>query len=88
MQSLHDLSLFLTKIIGAPHGDTLGHIIPKSNKSFNCIFNSCNFGVDIRYGILAIGSVPGFKSMVNSNYISGGKPGNSLGNTLANSDNT
>jgi hypothetical protein len=54
MQSLHDPSIFLKKIIGALHGDTLGHISPKYNNSFNYIFNCCNLGVDILYGILAI----------------------------------
>ena len=87
MKILHGLSFFFTNVTGAHHNDTLGCISPRSINS-NCIFNSCNSGVDIWYCILAIGFVPGFKSMVNSNYISGGKPGNSLGNTLANSDNT
>jgi hypothetical protein len=68
---------FLTKLIGATHGDTLGHISPKYNKYFNYIFNSCNSGVDIRYGFLEIGSVPVFKSIVNSNSLFGGTPNNS-----------
>ena len=88
MQILHDPSFFLTKIIGAPHGDTLGCISPKSNNSFNCIFNSCNLGVDIRYGVLEIGFVPSFRSIVNSNYLFEGKPGSSLGKTLENYDTT
>ena len=88
MQSLHNPSLFLTKIVGTPHDDTLGCISPKSNNSFNCIFNSCNLGVDIRYGVLEIGFVPSFRSIANSNYLFKGKPGSSLGKTLENYDTT
>jgi hypothetical protein len=67
MQSLHDSSIFLTKITGAPNDYTLGHISPKSSNSFNFIVNSFNSSVDIRYGILTIDYVPGFKSIASSN---------------------
>ena len=74
MQILHDLSLFPTKITGAPHSDMLGHIILKSNNSFNFIFNSCTLGVDIRYDNLEIGHLPGFISILNFDSLFGGKP--------------
>jgi hypothetical protein len=59
----------------------LNIIIPKSSNSFNCICNSQSFGTVIRYGVLEIGSAPGFSSIVKSSSLSGGNPGNSFGKT-------
>jgi hypothetical protein len=39
-KSLHDPSFFCMKITRAPQGDILGHITPRSNNSFSCMFNS------------------------------------------------
>jgi hypothetical protein len=76
------------KITGSPQDDTLGCKSPKSNNSFNFIFNYCSSGVDIQYGVISIGSVLGFNLIVNSNFLSGGKSGNSYRNTCANSHTT
>jgi hypothetical protein len=80
-------SFFLTKIIGAPQGETLGLINPKSSISFNCICNSQSFGVVILYSVLEIGFAPGFSSMEKSSSLLGGNLDNSFGKTSLNYDN-
>ena len=74
-------SFFFTKITSAPQGETLGLTSPKSSNSFNYICNSQSFGAIIQYGVLDIGSAPGFISIVKSSSLSGGNPGNSFGKT-------
>jgi len=83
LQSTHILcvpSFFSTKIIGAPHCEELGRINFLSSNSFNCFLSSSNSPTDILYGLLAVGVVPGKRSMMNSMSHSGGIPGRSSGN--------
>ena len=51
----------------------------------SCDDNSCISGGANRYDALAIGATPGTRSILNSNCLSGGIPGNSSGNTSVNS---
>ncbi|MCI28045.1 hypothetical protein A2U01_0049245, partial [Trifolium medium] len=51
-------SFYLTSNIGAPHGDTLGHMNFFSNSSSNCLFNSLSSAADILYGAIDTGLVP------------------------------
>src|SRR6185437_1969718 len=74
-------SFLSTKITGAHHGDELARINFLSNNSFNCFLSSSSSPADILYGLLAIGAVPGKRSMINSMSRSGGIPGKSSGNT-------
>src|SRR6185437_10681737 len=74
-------SFLSTKITGAPHGDDLARINFLSNNSFICFLSSSSSPVDNLYGLLAIGAVPGKRSMMNSMSRSGGIPGKSSGNT-------
>ena len=76
MHILIDPSFFFTKSTGAPHGETLGLMKPKSMSSWSCIFNSSNSFGAIRYGAFDTGAAPGSRSIVNSNCRSGGGPGN------------
>src|SRR6266487_136197 len=85
---MHNLilhSFFLTNNTGAPQGDTLGRINFFSNNSSSCFFNSFNSDVDIRYGAIDIGLVPGTKSILNSTSLSGGTLDTSSENTSKNS---
>ncbi|KAJ0470417.1 hypothetical protein HanIR_Chr14g0718601 [Helianthus annuus] len=67
--------------MGAPHGDELGWINPLSSNSCSCFLSSCiSVGASL-YGDLAIGDVPGTRSMRNSTCLSDGSPGSSSGNT-------
>jgi hypothetical protein len=54
---------------------------PASCNSINCFLSSFNSSIDILYGHLEIGSVPGKRSMINSTSLSDGIPGNSSGKT-------
>jgi len=68
------------KLTGALQGDTLRRISPRSNNSFSFTSNSFNSGINIRYLFLAIGSVPFFRTMINSILALGGPLRNSYGN--------
>ncbi|KAJ0439109.1 hypothetical protein HanHA300_Chr16g0621591 [Helianthus annuus] len=74
-------SFFFTNNTGAPHGETLGLMNPRSRSSCNCSFNSFNSNGAIRYGALEIGSAPGTRSIVNSTSRSGGNLRSSSGKT-------
>ena len=73
--------LFLTKMTGAPQGDTLGQMYFLSINSFSCDFNSLSSKMFIRYRAFELGTAPGTSSIVKSNSLLGGNPGISSGNT-------
>ena len=81
MHSRIVLSFFLTKITGAPQGDTLGRIYFLFINSFSCDFSSLSFKIFIRYKAFELGTAPGTSSIVKSNSLLGGNPGISSGNT-------
>ena len=78
-------SFFLTNKTGAPQGEKLGLMNPRSNNSCNWIFNSLSSAGAILYGALDTGSVPGANSITKSISRDGGKPGKSAGKTSTNS---
>ena len=63
---------FTNSSIGAPQGDTLGHIYPFFNNTSGFIFNSFNLCVLILYGLLEIGVAIGTNSREKSIYFNGG----------------
>jgi hypothetical protein len=67
----------MDKITGAPHGDELGWIYPFPSSYWIWSLSSLNCRVDILYGILYIGAVPGSNSIMNSKSRSGGIPDSS-----------
>lgn len=73
MHNLIDPSFFLTKNMGAPHGDTFGMINPLSSSSHNCFLSSFNSIVSIWYSALEIGAVPSKNSISKSNTLWGGR---------------
>ena len=75
------MSFFLTNIMGSPHGDKLGRIYPLSSNYCNCILNSVNSGILIRYRTCDTSDDPGIKSIVKSKSRLGGNIGISKGNT-------
>jgi hypothetical protein len=88
MHNRKEPSFLFKKITGAPQGETLSLIIPKSSISFNYICNSQSFGAIILYEVLEIGSALGFSSIVKSISLSRGNPGNSFKKTSLKFDNT
>ena len=68
-------SFFLTKMTGAPQGDTLGRMYFLSINSFSFDFNSLSSKILIRYGAFELGTAPGTSSIVKSNSLLGGNPG-------------
>ena len=77
-------SLFLTKMTGAPQGDTLGRMYFLSINSFNCDFSSLSSKIFIRYGAFELGTAPGTSSIVKSSSLLGGNPRISSGNKSVN----
>ncbi|KAJ0854109.1 hypothetical protein HanRHA438_Chr14g0658921 [Helianthus annuus] len=78
---MRDPSFFFTKRTGAPQGEKLGRIKPLSESSCSCLDNSCISDGARRYGALATGFAPGTRSIRNSTWRAGGRPGKSSGNT-------
>src|SRR3954469_2573572 len=81
MHNLWLLSFFSTNNTGAPHDEELGWIHPFCICSPSCFLSSFSSSTDILYGLFAIGTDPGSKSIRNSTSLSGGILGNSSGNT-------
>jgi hypothetical protein len=81
MHSLWLLSFFSTNRAGAAHDDELGRTYPFCSNSLSCVLSSINSRVVILYGLLAIGAIPGIRSMANLISWFGGRPGSSSGNT-------
>jgi hypothetical protein len=61
---------------------------PFSSRSCNWVLSSASSFVGIRYDLLEMGAVPGFNSITNSTFLSGGNPGKSSGKTSGNSHTT
>src|SRR3954468_11412558 len=81
MHNLCVLCFFSTNNTGAPQDDELGWINPFCNCSPSCFLSSFSSSTDILYGLFAIGTEPGTKSIRNSTSLSDGIPGNSSRNT-------
>ncbi|GKD59299.1 hypothetical protein Tco_1296808 [Tanacetum coccineum] len=71
--------------MGAPQGEVLGRIKPQSANSYRWLDSSCiSEGANLQ-GARATGAAPGIKSIRNSTWRIGGRPGRSSGKTYGNS---
>ena len=82
------ISFFLTKRTGQAQGEELGRMKPLFKASSNCFLSSASSRGAILYGLLAIGTVPGTRSITNSTSLSSGIPGSSSGKTSGKSRTT
>ena len=81
MHSRRFLSFFLENNTGAPQGEVLGLIKPLSNNSCYWTLCSCNSTGSILCGVIEIGDVLWYNSIVKFTPLCRGNPGSSSGKT-------